>query len=83
MGSLGLLLTITNYNGAEAAALRAKNSQQIATDIQVLSEALAEQGAYSQVFSESEIQNLLETQVKNLAEKKKTSKKVRVDVIKL
>ena len=66
LGSLGLLLTLQQQDAAQAmkTGLKAQNSQQLASNLASLS------GAYSQAFSESEIQNLLEAQVQSMQTQK-------------
>ena len=66
-GSVGLLLTLTQTE-VSAIANKAKNSQQLAADIQNLS------GEYAEAFSESEIQSLLDQQAESLVDAENTQK---------
>jgi len=80
LGAVALLLTIQPQDNVQAlkTGLKARATQQIAANIQALStslsEALSQNGAYSEAFSESEIQTLLESQVQNMIEKSKKGK---------
>ena len=68
LGSVGLLFTITKTTGVEA--LSTESSAQVDAEIKSLSssvqQALSQSGEGSEALADSEIQNMIESEVKNL-----------------
>ena len=76
LGSVGLLFTISQQNGVEAirTGLVAESEAQVDAEIRSLSssvqQALSQSGEGSEALAESEIQNMIESQVKNMVAEK-------------
>ena len=76
LGSVGLLFTITQQSGVEALKTQALSESEAQVDAQIKSlsssvqQALSQSGEGSEALAESEIQNMIESQVKNMVAEK-------------
>ena len=72
LGSVGLLFTITQQSGVEALQTQALSESEAQVDAQIKSlsssvqQALSQSGEGSEALAESEIQNMIESHVKNM-----------------